>query len=290
MFTQKPGAIYVAAIILILIVGFVNSCASPGGGTAATDNRSHSGCFLCHRAAEPESAGPYGFALGIEPSSVCMDCHHYERDHHPVNFTPPAFDLVSTSRSGLPLFEGRLQCLTCHEAHRGKSLSNVPGLLRGGPYEDGRDLCFICHFMERYAEINPHKMLDGGGNIRLVDDKPVCTLCHDGIPDVLDHSSGMSFRADIAFLCRRCHPPKTGTFMDSHFHVVPSHETRKNMEKTHNVREVLLPLAADGMITCSTCHNPHEKGMLESPVNTGADAPARLRMAKRALCLSCHAM
>ena len=82
----RPDRIFTTAVITIMTTGFVSSCAETPWQKAGNSESGHSGCFLCHRKAEPESEAPYGFVPGIEPSSVCLDCHHYESDHHPVIF------------------------------------------------------------------------------------------------------------------------------------------------------------------------------------------------------------
>jgi len=68
-----------------------------------------------------------------------MDCHHYSENHHPVNIVPK-----KTIPDGFPLYDGRMKCLTCHEAH-GNQKRAYPKLLRGAPYKELRDMCFACH-------------------------------------------------------------------------------------------------------------------------------------------------
>jgi cytochrome c peroxidase len=48
-----------------------------------------------------------------------------------------------------------------------------------------------------------------------------------------------------------------------------------------------LPLVPRDRITCSTCHNPHQEGVLMSgPAAAGTGAVHRLRSA--AICEGCH--
>ena len=61
------------------------------------------------------------------------------------------------------------------------------------------------------------------------------------------------------------------------------------MSKTQIDRNVMLPLAIDGMVTCSTCHNPHQAGVLTvRAAIAGSGAPGRLRIPKNQMCSACH--
>ncbi|MGZ3614963.1 MAG: hypothetical protein ACXU9X_13835, partial [Thermodesulfobacteriota bacterium] len=53
--------------------------------------------------------------------------------------------------------------------------------------------------------------------------------------------------------------------------------------------EVTIPLIPRQRITCSTCHNPHQEGVIMyQPSAKGADSPSRLRLPAPSLCLVCH--
>jgi hypothetical protein len=172
--------------------------------------------------------------------------------------------------------------------HGGNLHEGTSKLLRGGPYTDRRKICFKCHVPEEYAKINPHLMQNGAGDILVVKGKPVCLLCHVIKPDPSkDRELNVKFRADIGFLCWRCHPPMPDSFFGKHFLITPSPKTLKYMKKTEDQDMVTLPLAPRGRITCSTCHNPHQKGVLSySPAASGAEAPKKLREAN--MCGACH--
>lgn len=256
--------------------------------------KGHAVCVTCHRTNDPSSDGrSQPFAGGIEPSSACLDCHHYDVNHHPVNVTPNAGS-VSASQVVFPLFDGQIRCLTCHQAHsdpRHNKLNGAPKLLRGGPYPDQRALCFLCHGQDDYTKIDPHKMLSADGSVRELNGKPVCLLCHTALPDPKGDPDLVEFRADVAFLCWRCHAPMAGSFLNMHFHVKPKKPTRATIMNTESRLGIELPLARDGMLTCSTCHNPHQAGVLtRTAVQAGADAPKRLRIAAKSICEACHAM
>ena len=86
-------------------------------------------CTTCHLAAVPQKAGE----LNKNLSALCLDCHPDRRApaEHKVDMVP------SMAVKGLPLTDGKMTCVTCHDPHR-----NLHGkLLRMNP----RDLCIVCH-------------------------------------------------------------------------------------------------------------------------------------------------
>ena len=244
----------------------------------------HSNCVVCHETGKTKES-PAQFALKADPSSVCEGCHQYTQNHHPVNFSPEG-----PVDSRFPLYGGRIRCLTCHEIHGGPEHKGAQKLLRGGPYADRRTTCFQCHQFEDFAKINPHDMLDSSGNVKEVKGKPVCLICHATKPDpAVDRTEDVRFRADIGFLCWRCHPPMPAIFFSQHFLVKPSAETLLNISEAEERLLVILPLVPRGRVTCSTCHNPHQKGVIQHEAAAkGADAYAKLRLPS--LCFACHRM
>jgi predicted CXXCH cytochrome family protein len=188
----------------------------------AAQTAKHPACEMCHPSSNPIE-GPSLFPAGVDPSSVCLRCHDYRENHHPVFFAPTAPRQAKPGED-FPLYNGEIRCLTCHDPHGGPRFSEPPKLLRGGPYTDRREICFKCHFREKYAEVNPHIMRDASGALMTYFDKPVCLLCHATIPDPsVDRTQDVKFRADVGFLCWRCHPPMPGEFFRHHFLVKPSH-------------------------------------------------------------------
>ncbi len=231
---------------------------------------------------------PYQTALGGEPSvpsSKCLDCHQYRENHHPVDIAPS-----DPADFPFPLYGGKITCLTCHvEDHTAGGTK----LLRGGPYDDRREICFKCHSQEKFLEIDPHVMLDKEGKVLTVNGKPVCLLCHAVQPDPdKDRTEDVRFRADVAFLCWRCHPPMASPqFFSAHFLAKPSPSMLRFIERKEQEMQVTIPLVPRERITCSTCHNPHQKGVIKyGPSAKGADLPSKLRLQTPTLCFVCHNM
>jgi hypothetical protein len=132
-------------------------------------------------------------------------------------------------------------------------------------------------------------MLDSGGRIKEIEGQPVCVFCHMDVPDQSASRSQVTFRADVAFLCWRCHPPMDGQFFKEHFLVKPSKKTLRIMRKSEREQLVAFPLLNRDRVTCSTCHNPHESGVLSArTARAGEDEPMRLRLPKEDICFGCH--
>jgi predicted CXXCH cytochrome family protein len=257
---------------------------TPHASTPASAYKNpHSVCVKCHLTDKPKPDGAL-FAPGADPSASCLVCHDYRENHHPVDYIP-----ADPSASPFPLYEGRVKCLTCHQIHGGAGNEGTDKLLRGGPYQDRREICFRCHSAETYASINPHEMLDNKNTVREVNGKPVCLLCHSKLPDTAaDSTDDVRFRADIGFLCWRCHPPmQSDPFFNTHFLVRPSAKTLNNMHQSEEKLFVILPIVPRDRITCSTCHNPHQAGVIQRDAAAkGADTMGRLRLSS--MCFACH--
>lgn len=276
---------------VVLAAVFISSCSlqrllatNQDHLPAAPYTNSHTVCGACHATDMPRS-GEELFLPGIDPSSSCLACHDYKENHHPVDFVPD--DPVGRP---FPVFEGKIRCLTCHEIHGGPGKKGTVKLLRGGPYPDRRTICFRCHSGEKYSGIDPHVMLDNRNRVRTVNGQPVCLLCHSIMPDpAKDVTDVVKFRADVGFLCWRCHPPMPDTALNAHFLVTPSSTTLAVMHQSEETSMVIFPMVPRGRITCSTCHNPHQKGVIQHDAAAkGSDSRGRLRLPS--MCLACHVM
>ncbi len=243
----------------------------------------HIKCDDCHTSEQASAEDTRG---------NCYKCHFkYFSNHHPVDFQPTPQDASSAGFNTFPLIDGSLLCQSCHLIHETEHPGDNPNLLRGGPYSDRRDPCFICHYKEQYADIYVHRMLDSGQNVVEVNGKPICLFCHREKPNPLvDRTKDVTFKADVGFLCWRCHPPMPqAQFFGAHFLVEPTLQTLKYMKSYEKKNNVIFPIVPHNRITCSTCHNPHQKGVIKhEPATKGADEKSRLRLRRPEICLGCH--
>lgn len=172
--------------------------------------------------------------------------------------------------------------------------------------------CFQCHAEENYRSFNAHDQLEA-------DEMKVdtCLWCHTSVPDVslrLEGGALHTLRRKSFGVCRSCHRvaqnhPTGGSHMDA----IPTADMRWHMsayEMQSTMRlsfpQLLkyaratkraarsMPLDDQGRITCFTCHNPHETGLLpaRNPRSVGAEPKQavnhRLRVHQGNMCVACH--
>ena len=92
-------------------------------------------------------------------------------------------------------------------------------------------------------------------------EKHECGYCH----LTSDKTNKMRLKATLAELCIECHSDRSGP-----------NEHKVGIAPPKGVAE--LPFDKDGLLTCVTCHDPHEK----------SGYPKLLRVKPSELCLKCH--
>jgi hypothetical protein len=272
-------------------------------------------CSLCHTSA---AGGRETLRFGGNVSQLCRSCHdgrRATREAHVVDVTPSP-TLAQRIPGDFPLAKGMLTCLTCHDVARNCRVGPQPApsgqaLLRGGRTPDPLLFCFRCHAPESYRPFNPHDQLEAG--------KPktdTCLWCHIDVPPVDSQPHGSAsygLRAKAAALCRNCHVVAQSHPVAGHMSAAPSADMLQYMSAYEMKSKMRLPLAQlleiarvtkrtprsvpldeDGRVTCYSCHNPHEKGLLPggNPRAVGADlkqaANHRLRIPQGSVCVACH--
>ena len=191
-----------------------------------------------------------------------------------------------------------------------------PDYIRG--YEGGSLLVFCarCHIEPRYQRYKLHEMVARDG-------KPIrekCRFCHTeaiGSGDQMVRTGNAELRTDIVTLCESCHMQHVDYFEPGHvgakvkpqmkafmaafeaLGTVPGrYPTREQLDEAlRSGREPgRLPLGPDDRVVCSTCHNPHQKGLFpeQSVLAYGAMTPdempvqLHLRGLGKEICVACH--
>jgi len=229
--------------------------------------------------------------------SHCGTCHQVEQEFsHPIDIVPSM-----PIPEHLPLEEGRMTCVTCHDNTSSESHAVAreehTGLLRGG--DAGVQFCMQCHATDQSGRGTYHAMALQKAHLRPMttslsgesgsvgwsaqgrassgsfdEQSSTCLGCHDGTAAAGDHSSGDPFNygggtgVDIGL----SHPigvryPRTGRHwrQGAPMHPASSLDPR-------------VSLGEGGTVSCTSCHN------LYSPI----DALLVMPNDGSALCLSCH--
>ncbi len=241
-------------------------------------------CFTCHPGRIKDGV-EVRLAADGDNIRLCNECHlrpGIRRSPHVVG--------VGTSEGtwrmeyvGYPLKQGKLICSTCHdEVSHGKPDPANRNFLRGGPYEDPETFCYRCHLEDREGKNNPHNQVDPFGRIR----EESCRFCHrkktdTGKPDAAD----LEMVGEETVICASCHSARPHPDAD---HIVPLPGVMAKRKEEYEARhKVKIPIGNNGVIKCSTCHNPHAKGVLKGEAGVGAGSKWRVPDF-REVCAPCH--
>ena len=250
------------------------------------------GCLSCHQSKED---GSVRMIAAERVDSICLDCHDGEKaraEAHPVGRVARTRDI--SPPEDWPLNEGRLGCLTCHDVVRHCRESPRPpaqnaAMLRVFEPDQPLALCTQCHKPADSWRISPHKNLTADGRVN----EQSCAFCHTQVPSIPSNgrrTGDAMLHASSSQLCLTCHARHWDVSPWGHVDRPASADVRAALA-AHSVR---LPLEGD-LVTCYSCHNPHERGLFPSDSPLGAmsalpmDNGAALRVPSTELCLVCHA-
>ncbi len=309
------GNRFASVPFVTFILFFVLFCSSPGyaemadgqqltfvhADVSATTNIHFNKyyCTECHLEAE---GGQYKELRYDNYTQTCR-CHNYtpETYTHPVGITLPP-EKRKKIPADFPLEDGTITCGTCHilllQCQADSSVKRFNGsFLRVNPRPSRTAICFRCHNEARYRMMDPHNQIDHAGNII----KEKCLYCHKKLPDVdratLDPRQGLEELVapigELDVLCYRCHYKQVKLHPINANHLKkPPQRILNNIRRSERKLGIIMPLDTQGKITCVTCHNPHERGVIQQGKAGagGADEVGRLRVSKSGdkICLACH--
>ncbi|MCF8056824.1 MAG: hypothetical protein K9K37_09305 [Desulfocapsa sp.] len=257
-------------------------------------------CTECHRH-RPKIGDD--IVLKYDNYTQTCRCHGYTPDTytHPVEkkLSP---EKLATIPAELPLTDDKITCNTCHNMaiqcnpqhalrHHNKSF------LRTNPSLGRTFLCFQCHEKKQFKMFDPHKQLTDSGTIN----EESCLYCHVTKPDEQtatfesrkDGEDTIHLVGNMEVICLRCHNDKAGRHpLNKNHRVKPSDKVLTRMHWSERNLWILLPLNDEGQITCITCHNPHERGVIptQKAASAGASEKGRLRKSwgGGSICVACH--
>lgn len=272
-----------------------SAAAAETGKTIVNPHFTGNHCQECHVEEKPQK-GQAGLKYEGDDIKLCNSCHETEfarADIHPVGVTLLG-EMKANFPVDWPLHEGKLSCLTCHDAYLQMAKNfpikmTNPKFVRGGPYKALSDFCFSCHHEEEYQKTNPHRQLDDQGNII----EKSCLLCHLSVPDpqVTENIGQASFKGELAMYCISCHAKERSGHPARGDHLVILPDSMKK-SLTAQMHTLIVDLPLDGQtIFCGTCHNPHQKGVIQrEAAKRGSGEQFFLRLnGHYELCISCHA-
>jgi len=259
-------------------------------------------CDECHEN-RPEKGKSVILRFNGNFTYLCR-CHEYTPYTyiHPVD-VEPSEEKKAKIPDDFPLQHGKVTCFTCHDIYKQcQKDTNVIKIgagtqrfyrkeimfLRGGRSQKRTDICFNCHEEQKYKNLNPHEQLTEKGDII----PEICLYCHTEKPDEKTATfNDVKLIGDLKMICQRCHGAMERHPAGVNHYLRPSGTMYTRMQILEDKLEVVLPVDNEYMITCVTCHNPHERGVIPRQRRgaKGAVKPYRRSMPK-VLCESCHGM
>lgn len=239
-------------------------------------------CLVCHPDT-PQPGQAVNFRFPGNALRLCQRCHQGV-EHHPLGVkSAPATWKMDFAK--FPLENEAVTCVSCHKPPECQNRLERENqrFLRGGPYDAIEEFCARCHEGKNFSSLNPHDQLDEGGVIY----QKKCLYCHVTVPNLSAAFAELRFTDTLQALCTSCHP--VGPHPSKDHLVAMTAEMMKNLKQYEEKRLVRLPLEDGSKVTCVTCHNPHERGLLKGAGGVGADEEKRLRLTTLSeICSPCH--
>jgi len=277
---------------------------SPSSASAVENpDWARNGCRVCH--------GDGDFKpIPLETTDVlCLTCHNGQRasaEPHPIGRTFAGPQIRSPTDWPTP--GGKLACVTCHDILQGCTHAEGQAVknsrfLRDHALVGTTEYCARCHVESTHEKWNPHRMNRDGavwGN--------ACLSCHtelmQGGANAL-RTGRSNLKAPEPTLCLGCHTSHVEFFEPGHTGVSVTDRMLTHIETqdttpmpaTSSRPSQVLPFGPRRTIVCSTCHNPHERGVF--PENNllalgalgqerGSQRGYGLRFPGSTLCMACH--
>ncbi len=257
---------FISLLFIVPVLIFTEDRANASEGISENTNLHYTDkyCSECHENT-PVEGGEAFLKYGGDYTQLCK-CHGYTPGTyiHPVDIIPSE-EKKNLIPEEFPLVNDKIACPTCHDMYmqcqknpRFKVLNRR--FLRGAPYVSRTTLCFRCHDEKQYTMLDPHNQLTKEGSV--IVDK--CLYCHVEKPDEnISTFKEVKLIGNLEVLCFRCHYKQSQLHPINANHLVtPPDSIVENMKLTKEKYGIILPLNYDGRITCSTCHNPHERGVI----------------------------
>jgi predicted CXXCH cytochrome family protein len=267
----------------------------------STGNKSQDFCISCHQKgglAEKKILSNYSHPYNVSMKDKGM------------NPELPVFNAEGRRVSGA---EGLLSCPTCHDPHKGRKVSLTGKVALGDkflrvPNNPSPGLCRQCHPSESRVELSDHDLLAvGSKSVNSQGQSPaesgVCGVCH--LIHKADNEklwaidSKKRSRQPAEAVCLACHNRQgaaSAKVLGKRSHPVNIDPNKKRIQTTLPLYDKKGEKAEVGMVSCLTCHNPHqwdpENEVTGSTVGHEGDGNNSFLRSKSApaplLCANCH--
>ena len=245
-------------------------------------------CEVCHISI-PEKGMDKQLRFKGDFNKLCS-CHDYGTGKytHPVGIYPSAEKTARISTE-FPLENGLLSCSTCHDINlQCRDIHFLPTnrrFLRGGPYTSRTSICFRCHDENKFTKYNPHKQMNASGKIV----EKACLYCHKEKPDEeVATRESIELIGNMKMICQRCHNILSRHPAGKDHFVKPTAQILEKMKIAEIIYSIILPLDNEERLTCITCHNPHEKGVIPMERESSKGAGEIYRKRATLICNACH--
>ncbi len=273
-------------------------------------------CETCHTA---HGSRVESFLIeGAGNSVLCLDCHRDKnifapdgtrKPFHVINVAPETASIPERLlRNGSSLgYKGTITCLTCHKVHNNKAETQFLLVMRNRK----SSLCLSCHPDKEYLLDTKHNLIHSAPGERNLEGKTVaeagvCSACH------LPHKPARRLSGENDFttqLCVSCH--SKGNIGEKTSPPGYTHPLGVNPFGSKEERPVFSAVDAEkgkmtlplfnkynvqdkrGIMTCSTCHEPHGSPANSTKRQTAKDdgeekTRSFLRKQSPDICRECH--
>ncbi len=237
-------------------------------------------CIACHeKRPEPKKQVTY---IDNDYEKICRKCHENDIDGHHVTKVKSTINTYLMDFLNFPLLNEEIFCSTCHDEVCYDEINpRNKDFLFNGPYRSKAEFCDKCHKKEVSTRENAHSQIDAKGNII----KKKCAICHTKLQQEGDKE--IYLVAPIKELCSRCHVVFNHPDLN---HLIPIDGEKLDILRQYEDEfKIEFPLSDSDEITCTTCHNPHDKGVLKGVKAVGAGEYLLLRgVSFEEACTPCH--
>lgn len=249
---------FLTTVVALMMVFAVNSYATTRG-----HNFTKSDCYQCHLSPDTNTAQ----LRRVTITEMCTPCHRMivKTSSHPVDARRVNADVPS----GMPLDDGRITCVTCHDVHADGAIApDRKSYYLRVQASDTEAFCALCHEQGIRDVMSGHtrgvgiahpgvyyRRIDSGRNIDALSLK--CLSCHDGtLADGVVHEGGGEHPIGVDYRAASLKNNK----------LVPLRHVNGSLKLYR------------GMVSCGTCHDLY------------ADRESKLAMSNHGsrMCLNCH--